>query len=391
MKLLLLFFFAFPLCGYANINSQIFAVHTGLKDKQNRSLNIIQTEPLVTDQANLATGKQEISFSLSSSASYPVKVEGVTVDPGQSVTIKKSVDAKGVLSLELVPQSKATGSAPYSINIDNIYSNKDRFWEPYDDDCSEWIDTGTDKNSTSWSPAIGNQKVNFTQTRQWDNVLSRNCRKREKDSNVGEIRFVDEPFGQTKLSHRSESREITVKIENNETARQCGNWSPEPSTVNIGTTFSQNRSCNTSGTKNYIYLNKADVIAEKQFSYSEKVTESQQRNGEKVTVGGWYVERSEKGNSRKKLQDYYPDNWDEVTRTEYVGNNRCAVGSDGILYCDTEHLPKKLDDNMYPVTNPGASDPCPVGAHAAYSMNSGASAGSISNYDYFISVVCKSK
>lgn len=350
------------------VSNVVFAGHGDLKDKNDKHLTLVKTEPLITGQGNLATGEQEVNFTLDSTSDYLMLLDDVTVKPGETISIKKNADDTGAIDFNLEPVQSVLGTASYSIDVKNIYSNLDRFWSAIEDECSEWIDTGIDENISVWEPPISNQTANFTQTKKWENVFRRNCRHREKDSNVGEIRYVSDPFEQSKKESEAQTRTVSVSVEMDVISKNCSEWTPAANTVNSGTTFSQNRTCDTSGNNNFKYLVDSRIIASSQKPYKKNINEVRQQTGTKEVAGVWNEYREEMHSPQAiydRVDALYPDNWDTLPKTDYYGGNKCAVGSDGVVYCDPEMFKVSYDEDGYPFPDPDG-EPCPVGAVAAF-------------------------
>lgn len=132
--------------------------------------------------------------------------------------------------------------------------NLDYNWEPAGTLASGWNLLGATPTG-SWSPAINNQKTNFTQT--IDRVLSYNKKLEEQERNIvtGEIKTVKESYI-TKTENDTISRNINVALgswANVGGLYGCTTWSPATSTKPQGTKFTQSRTCKQDQQQNVSY------------------------------------------------------------------------------------------------------------------------------------------
>ena len=138
---------------------------------------------------------------------------------------------------------------------------------------SSWANSSVSSLS-SWSPAASTQTSNFTQTRSYTQ---------------NQARTWTYKFGSTTINTRSDSRSLTGQSEsrnvtvsysswaNSGSPYSCGSWGPSPSTVNLGQTFTQTRSCTQNQTRTRSY----SVGGSYSESRTTTVTQSQSATGTK--------------------------------------------------------------------------------------------------------------
>lgn len=292
--------------------------------------------------------------------------------------MKKKVDATGRLHLVLDPDSEGKiGLARYSLKIDKIYSNLDRFWEAYDDECSEFIATGNQKDLPAWEPPIIEQQADFVQSQHWKEQYKKNCRKREKDFNVGEIRYVGNVF--TVTEDRSQSRNRTIEVRKqtvkDDSKTSCLDGPPAPETIIQDKTFNQTRNCTEYKTETTTYSNNNIKLKTVTNPYSETVNYSRTAVG----TGTWQFLRgksilrlrSESHRENKDLtaflNQFKGENWGSATNPThtYVGGNICAKDPDGQTpVCSQEPYRTPEEDNFDQFDPVGTK--CPLGAQLAY-------------------------
>lgn len=152
---------------------------------------------------------------------------------------------------------------------------------------SGWSNSGGIYSCGSWSPAPTSQTSNYTQTRS----CSQNQTRTRTVYNVwksGEKTVKTTEQGSQTVS-TSQSRTIAVSWSgwaNSGGAYECGSWSPSPSTVNLGSTFTQSRSCSQNQARNRIYKAGSSTIATKGETRKITVTQTQSATGSKDYITG---------------------------------------------------------------------------------------------------------
>ncbi len=152
---------------------------------------------------------------------------------------------------------------------------------------SGWSNSGGLYSCGGWSPAPSGQTSNYTQTRS----CKQNQTRTRTVYNVwksGEKTVKTTEQGSQAVS-KSQSRTIAVSWSgwaNSGGAYECGSWSPSPSTVNLGSSFTQSRSCSQNQTRNRIYKAGSSTIATKGETRKITVTQTQSATGSKDYITG---------------------------------------------------------------------------------------------------------
>jgi hypothetical protein len=120
-------------------------------------------------------------------------------------------------------------------------------WMTFTPTYTNWSDTNALYGCTSWSPdpAIYTVSTNFTQNSSTCKTDQERLRQdREQEKYTEEVRNNGEPVTENQtLTAQHASRGYTVGISawaNNGAVTSCSNWSPDPATVTIGQSFTQN-------------------------------------------------------------------------------------------------------------------------------------------------------
>lgn len=99
------------------------ALNQKILDSNNVAISRIVTEPLRTNDGQLASGEQDAIVTLRQDASFPVIVSGITINPGQTVAIKLLVNSLGQIDEPVYPAvSGAIGKAAFLVDIPKINS-----------------------------------------------------------------------------------------------------------------------------------------------------------------------------------------------------------------------------------------------------------------------------
>ncbi|BDP33624.1 hypothetical protein [Vibrio vulnificus] len=221
------------------------------------------SDVLRTAQDNVATGEHQFKVSLPTDAPYSIKADSKVVRPGESVDISKALE-KGVLTFEVSPVRKQDiGKVDYEVYIPSLYSIDDRFWEVFDPTYTPWLDSGQNENYEKWLPPLAQQMADFTQTRKFDDVYTRERQDRDKDTNVGEIRNHGDPVTEYDYRPSSESRYVKASVNeyvNTGDLHDCGEWVPPASETYEGLTVDQTYTCQQDQTRTWTYKVGENVI-----------------------------------------------------------------------------------------------------------------------------------
>ncbi len=284
-------FFLYSIIGHAStdthLDSVTLPVEQALKTHDGTELGYVQTGPLLSDQGNIATENQDVTITLPVDAPFSVQIEGQVVSPGSSHTFSLPADDFGNIRFGVVPRNiLRDGKVKFGISI-NVKSNLDRFWAPTDPLVGDWVDSGSDLNFSSWTPAVENQMSNFIQTRTHDDVFTRSIQSREYDSTADEYRDVGEPVVETKLDKVTETREVTALSSEwtpNGEISDCSDWIPDSSTIQSGVSFEQTETCSQDKVRTWTYEADGVVIHQHAQYEAGEVTHQRQAIGTKASA-----------------------------------------------------------------------------------------------------------
>jgi hypothetical protein len=113
-----------------------------------------------------------------------------------------------------------------------------------------WSNTTT-AGYTAWSPAVASQTSNFTQSRTYTQNQSRLWT--YKDPAAATLGTYTQTQG---LTGQIENQTVVVSAggwSNSGGHYSCGSWSPDPSTINYGTSFTQSRNCSQNQSRTWSY------------------------------------------------------------------------------------------------------------------------------------------
>lgn len=143
----------------ANNGTNTLPIAKHLKDNDSDAVSFFRSNPLITDQGNKASGEQSFELYVKPGSKFSIKAEGNVISPGTSATLKKQVNADGILSFSIAPaEANIEGKTNYEVRIAEIYSNADRFWSPHSPTYTSWTDTGSNVG-----PLFGRQNSNSKQ------------------------------------------------------------------------------------------------------------------------------------------------------------------------------------------------------------------------------------
>lgn len=147
-------------------------------------------------------------------------------------------------------------------NQTQTVSGTNPVWETTTPTYSDWENVGSRSYTSGWEPAISNQTSDFAQNRSYDQEQERTRSNREVRPATGDIRTVSTTT-ESKTITGTETRNITVTDSgwvNDGSLYNCRNWTPSPSTVNEGQTFTQNGICNQNQNKTWTYKSGSTTI-----------------------------------------------------------------------------------------------------------------------------------
>ncbi|WP_258718575.1 hypothetical protein QFW85_00470 (plasmid) [Vibrio chagasii] len=240
----------------ANQGSTTLPSDTYLQNSKGMSIGYFRSEVLRTDQNNVATGEHDYEIRLPANALFAIKVDGQEVKPGETFNSSKTLN-NGILSLDIAPlRKKDIGKVEYEVYIPSLYSIDDRFWEVFDPTYTKWLDSGQNVEHESWLPPLAQQMTDFTQTRKYKDVYTRERQDRDKDTNVGEIRNHGDPVTEYDYRPNTESRDVKASVDayvNTGELHDCGDWVPPASETYEGLSVDQTFTCQQDQTRTWTY------------------------------------------------------------------------------------------------------------------------------------------
>lgn len=146
---------------------------------------------------------------------------------------------------------------------------------------SDWLNTEV-SNYSEWLPEMSDQILGFSQERTFEQGQNRVLVGYDNGDGLYSV-----TQNQT-LSNQSESRDIEVSFSewlNTGDPDNCGEWSPEASTVGFNESFEQTRVCDQAQSRSRDYASQGVFLLSKSELISVQVTESQTFSGS----GDWVV------------------------------------------------------------------------------------------------------
>ena len=162
-----------------------------------------------------------------------------------------------------------------------IATGERRDWVSHESTYTEWTDISGAHTHQAWTPPSDQQITGYSQTRGYEVTQERYEQKRERDTVTGEVRDSGEPVRQVRDDARSEDRSVTVVADNwvDTGSKRCGAWSPDPSTVDYGQTFSQTRDCDQDQQRVYRHQVEGADVHTHSVSRTTTNSETQQATG----------------------------------------------------------------------------------------------------------------
>ncbi|BDP33578.1 TPA: hypothetical protein KDZ08_004792 [Vibrio parahaemolyticus] len=234
-----------------------------LKDTNGHAVGYFKSDVLKTSQENIATGVHDFEIRLPDDAAFSIRADGKVIKPGGTLPMSKDLN-NGVLQFEIAPLRKQDiGKVEYEVYIPTLYSIDDRFWEVFDPTYTPWVDSGQNVDFENWLPPLAQQMTDFTQTRKYKDVYTRERQDRDKDTNVGEIRNHGDPVTEYDYRAASESRYVKASVDayvNTGDLHDCGEWVPPASETYEGLTVDQTYTCQQDQTRTWTYKVGENVI-----------------------------------------------------------------------------------------------------------------------------------
>ncbi len=140
-------------------------------------------------------------------------------------------------------------------NQTQVVSGTNPVWVATDPTYSNWVNVGGRNYTGSWSPAVATQVNDFTQTISYTQNQERTRYNREIRPATGDVRTVSSTL-ETRTETGTQTRTVSVtegSWTNSGGLYNCRNWSPDPSTVNDGQSFTQTGVCNQNQVKTWTY------------------------------------------------------------------------------------------------------------------------------------------
>ena len=130
-------------------------------------------------------------------------------------------------------------------------------WQAIEPTYTDWTNDGGRTYTNDWNPEASNQTTNFTQTRDYEQVQTRERTDREQDSFSGNIRIVD-VVTETQTLTGQESRNVVVNNTsggwvNTGSTYSCSTWTPATSDYYETQMFEQTRVCSQDQESTYTY------------------------------------------------------------------------------------------------------------------------------------------
>lgn len=105
--------------------SSTLAVPRMLKLRNDSILGSIRSNVLRTDSGSIATGLQDVYFTLRSDSPYPVSFANEIIKPGETKLVKMDLGDTGKINSSITPLETATGEAYFMIDIPQLRSKFD--------------------------------------------------------------------------------------------------------------------------------------------------------------------------------------------------------------------------------------------------------------------------
>ncbi|HHY0525305.1 TPA: hypothetical protein ACVU4L_001960 [Vibrio parahaemolyticus] len=234
-----------------------------LKYTNGNAVGYFKSDVLRTAQENIATGVHDFEISLPDDAAFSIRADNKVIKPGGTLPMSKELN-NGVLQFEVAPLRKQDiGKVEYEVYIPSLYSIDDRFWEVFDPTYTPWLDSGQNVDFENWLPPLAQQMSDFTQTRKYKDVYTRERQDRDKDTNVGEIRNHGDPVTEYDYRQNTESRDVKASVDayvDTGELHDCGDWVPPASETYEGLTVDQTFTCQQDQTRTWTYKVGSEVI-----------------------------------------------------------------------------------------------------------------------------------
>ncbi|EPR7484004.1 TPA: Ig-like domain-containing protein [Vibrio parahaemolyticus] len=96
-----------------------------LKTRKDQPIGMIESNELRTDSGAIATGPQEVHFTLRADSPYPVKFAGETIQPGETKVVSVDLGESGEIRSPVIPAEDLEGEAHFMLDIPQLRSKFD--------------------------------------------------------------------------------------------------------------------------------------------------------------------------------------------------------------------------------------------------------------------------
>jgi hypothetical protein len=199
-------------------------------------------------------------------------------------------------SSSLIPSIPSIPSSPSSSSSSSAMPDN---WIPATSISSAWTDYSG--SYSPWAPVAYQQISDFSQSRTRSAQQEMYTQDREYNTSTGLYRNVGSPIRQTQSVNDIESRVVVVTSSVTDVGPHsgCSSWTPDASTITLGQSFTQTRSCTTNFNRDYVF----SIGGGWTDSFTGPVTESQIATG--TLVSNVWVTATSTTTSWAKYADSY--------------------------------------------------------------------------------------
>jgi len=217
-----------------------------------------------------------------------------TVDFGQAYTqsrdCKQDQQRTWGYDVDSVPVHSRVEANTITVNESQAATGTKQNWVSTTSTFTAWANEGNRYDYSVWAPAPSTQTAHFDQLRSYSQNQFRMEQLREIDTISNQVRDAGAAIKRTQTISDNEDRGVLALAQawaDSGAVYQCNAWSPAADTIDNGTNFNQNRSCQQNQDRTWSYETGLTVLHTRVESKAITVNESQAAVGTKVIEGIW--------------------------------------------------------------------------------------------------------
>jgi hypothetical protein len=238
----------------------------------------------VSYSVNSSSANSATNSTASSNATSATSVASSATSSATSAESAVSSVRSSLAASSAVTTTSSSAASEVASSTASSTASSAEAWIAIASTFTSWTDSGEAYSYSAWSPAISAQMAGFVQTRTHSQNQTRYEQAREMSSATGQVRNLGEPVLRTQTLTGIQDVQAVVATSGAWTVNGanygCGAWTPDASTINYGTTFTQARNCSQNQARTWTYSVGGNNVGGSTESQVVIVSESQSAVGD---------------------------------------------------------------------------------------------------------------